>query len=223
MAVNLYTLFFPEPSSSKHGLPGVVAHDHHSLKRNLDQLIPPSEEQIKRRRKNQNIVLCERMRRQKMTHLFSILRSLLPVSTTHQAPRYCITEEAVKYIQALQNKTQELQKKKAHLLATRGSLIDQNSSAIDRESISLNVCIDVYSSETVVIRITASRMPRFLCKIYEEVEAHALEIQSADVYKGETFVFLYINATVIVSNHYQNSLQLGQIVPRLKETLQNIF
>ncbi|GLJ36283.1 hypothetical protein SUGI_0728450 [Cryptomeria japonica] len=232
MAEDHYTTNFHEPINTNHDLLDAVTHDSSPLKRqsdgNLDekntlQLILQSEEEIKRSRRNQSIIFSEKMRRIKIRQLFSTLESLLPVSTTDKVERCYIIEETGKYIQSLQNKTQELQKKKAHLLATRGSLIDDNSSATDIESIRLDVCVEVYSGETVIIRTSASRMARSLCKIFEVVERDALEIQSSDVYKGDSFVFLYIHATVIVSIDGHNSLQMTQIEPRLNAALQNVY
>ncbi|GLJ36281.1 hypothetical protein SUGI_0728410 [Cryptomeria japonica] len=231
MAEDQYTLSFHEPFNTDHDLPDAGTHDSSPLKgqsynldeENTQQRILQSEEEIKRSRRNQSIIFSEKMRRIKMRQFFSTLQSLLPVSTTHKVERYQIIEETIKYIQTLQNKTQELQKRKAHLLAIRASLIDHNSSAIDRESISLNVCIEVYSSETVIIRISASRMPRSLCKIFEVVEGHALEIQSSDVHRGDSIVFLYLHATAIVSIDAHNSLEITQIEPRLNAALQNIY
>ncbi|GLJ36282.1 hypothetical protein SUGI_0728440 [Cryptomeria japonica] len=236
MAEDHYTSNFHEPVNTNSNLLDAVTYNSRPLKRqsdgnliekNTQQLILQSQEEIKRSRRNQSIIFSEKMRRIKMRQLFSTLQSLLPVSTTdkiiNQVERCSIIEETGKYIQSLQNKTQGLQKKKAHLLATRGSLIDHNSSATDRESIRLDVCVEVYSGETVIIRTSASRMPLSLYKIFEVVERDALEIQSSDVYKGDSIVFLYIHATVIVSIDGHNSLQMTQIEPRLSAALQNVY
>ncbi|GLJ36280.1 hypothetical protein SUGI_0728400 [Cryptomeria japonica] len=227
MAEDHYNLNF----STNHDLLDSVVHNTSPLKRqsdgNLDeentqQLILQSQEEIKRRRRNQSIIFSEKIRRIKIRQMFSTLQSLLTVSTTHKVERCSIIEETGKYIQTLQNKSQELQMKKAHLLATRGSLIDHNSSATDRDSIRLDVCVEVYSGETVIIRTSASRMPLSLYKIFEVVERDALEIQSSDVYRGESNVFVYIHATVIVSIDGHNSLQMTQIEPCLNAAIQNI-
>ncbi|GLJ36284.1 hypothetical protein SUGI_0728470 [Cryptomeria japonica] len=233
MAEYRYTLNFHESFNTYHDLPDAVTHDFSPLKQysegnvgveNQQVLILQPEEEIKRRRRIQSIMFSEKKRRIKMRQLLFTLQSLLPVSTTNKVERHYIIEETGKYIQTLQTKTLDLQKKKAHLLAaTRSSSIDHNSSAIDRESISLNVCIAVYSSETVIIRITASRMPRSLCEMYEVVEAHALEIQNSDVYSGDSIVFLYIHATAIVGMHCHNSLEMTQIEQGLNKVLQNIY
>ncbi|GLJ36269.1 hypothetical protein SUGI_0728100 [Cryptomeria japonica] len=239
MAVELYTQYF---SSHPSDLSNTVAtNDYNPHKRcsdltvdelfgeaNSEELIVLSEEDIKRRRRNQNIVLCERTRRKKMKHLFSTLQSLLPESTTPKVPRYCIIEETSKHIENLQNKVQALKKKKAQLLAThcsstKKSLRYNHSSAIEKESIRPHVGIQVYSSETAIIRITASRMPLSLCKIYEEVESHGLDIQSADVYKGNSLVFLYFHATVIAGTDCHNSLEMSQGKPSLHQILQKIY
>ncbi|GLJ36271.1 hypothetical protein SUGI_0728160 [Cryptomeria japonica] len=167
MAVDLYTLFFSRDSTQHDlnlpsairlhnnnldeenlDLPSAVRLHHNNLDdKNTQQLILHPEEAMKRKR-NETIALSENIRRKKMKNLLSILHSLLPVSTTLKLTRHCILEETGKYIQNLQSKAQELQKKKAQLLAIRGSLMDHISSAID-------VGIEVYSSEIVIIRISA--------------------------------------------------------------------
>ncbi|KAH9313416.1 hypothetical protein KI387_044050 [Taxus chinensis] len=203
MAVDLYTLFFSPPSSTP--LPPIFNPLKRSSDLNLDESI--TDQLIGKRRRNDSIISCEKIRRKRMRQLFSTLRSLLPLSTTSRVARYCIIEETGKHIQNLQNEVHELKKKKAKLLLGA------------RESISLNVSVQVYGSETVIIRITASRMPRSLSKIYEEIEGHGLEIESADVYRGTSVVFLYFHVTVIVSNDCQTRPQ----PTLLYNTLLNIY
>ncbi|GLJ36272.1 hypothetical protein SUGI_0728190 [Cryptomeria japonica] len=207
MAEDLYSLFFSRVSYPEHDMdpPSAVRLHHNNLDdENTQQLILHPEEAMKRKR-NKSIVLSENMRK-KMRHMFCTLKSLLPISIVPKLPRDCIIEETGKYIQNLQNKTQELQKKKAQLLT------DQNSSAID-------VGIEIYNNEIVIIRVIASRMPRSLCKIYQVVEEVGLEIERADVYRGDCIVFLYLQATVIVSTGPRYLLEMSQTRPCLQLTL----
>ncbi|GLJ36273.1 hypothetical protein SUGI_0728240 [Cryptomeria japonica] len=191
-------------------LTGAVRLDHNNLdKENTQQIISHSGEVMKRKTK-ERIALTEKVRRQKMRNLLSTLQSLLPNSTNPKGARHCIIEETGRYIQNLQSKAQELQKKKAQLL------MDQNSSAID-------VGIEVYNNEIVIIRISASRMPRSLCKIYEMVEKVGLEIERADVYRGESIVFLYFYGKIVVSTDGRYSSQMSKTRPCLKATLQKIY
>ncbi|GLJ36277.1 hypothetical protein SUGI_0728330 [Cryptomeria japonica] len=213
MAEDLYSLFFSRVSYPEHDMdpPSAVRLHHNNLDdENTQQLILHPEEAMKRKR-NKSIALSENIRRKKMRHMFCTLQSLLPISIAPKLARDCIIEETGKYIQNLQNKAQELQKKKTQLLT------DQNSSAID-------VGIEIYNNEVVIIRISASRMPRSLCKIYQVVEGHGLEIERADVYRGDCIVFLYVHATVILnSGPHDYLLEMSQTRPGLKLTLQIIY
>ncbi|GLJ36276.1 hypothetical protein SUGI_0728320 [Cryptomeria japonica] len=212
MAEDLYSLFFSRASTPEHDLDlasAVWLQNNNLDEENTQQLILHSEDAMKSRN-NERIVFPEKMRRKKMGHLLSTLQSLLPVSTIAKLARRCIIEETGKYIQNLQSKAEELQKRKAQLL------IEHNSSDID-------VGIEIYSSEAVIIRISASRMPRSLCKIYQVVEEVGLEIERSDVYRGESIVFLYLHANVIASTSPHSLLQNSQTKTCLKETLQNTY
>ncbi|KAH9331999.1 hypothetical protein KI387_004107, partial [Taxus chinensis] len=150
----------------------------------------------KKRKRIQSIVFSERARRKQMRQFLSTLTSVVPIPNTKVA-RYCLIEETIKYIEKLHQQVQDLKKKREQLLGMKKNRLQELSSPWPwpcRDH-NVNVDVEVFGDE-VIIRITSLKMPRNLWKIYQVIEAqHFMDIQSADIYSGDCFVFLSFRAT----------------------------
>ncbi len=99
-------------------------------------------------------------------------------------------DETSKYIEQLHEQVGELKKKKERLLAKKLDSHEINSPSTD-----VNVGVELFG-EDVIITITSSEMPSCVSKIYQSIEAQHLDIQSADFYEAQNFIFLYFRAIV---------------------------
>ncbi|KAH9323044.1 hypothetical protein KI387_017683, partial [Taxus chinensis] len=96
---------------------------------------------------------------------------------------YCLIEQTIKYIEKLHRRVEELKEKRERLLATKSCLDD------------VNVCVEVrlFGNE-IIIRITSFKMTCHLWKIYQVIEAQHFNIQTADIYRGNSIVLLCFHA-----------------------------
>eukprot|EP01018_Ginkgo_biloba_P030766 Gb_31407 [translate_table: standard] len=162
--------------------------------------------------RNQRIVFSEQLRRRRVGQLFAALESLLPIPANKVA-RYGLIEETCKYIHNLHSQLQELKKHRAQLLAKKEMHEKLNHST------NVKARVEIYGREGIIITITSSRNPRYLWRIYEEIEAYDVDIQSADVYTGDSIVFLYFHASCSA----EAWKQLIQRRQSLENNLQNLY
>ncbi|KAH9313121.1 hypothetical protein KI387_028156, partial [Taxus chinensis] len=144
----------------------------------------------KKRKRIQGIIFSEKMRRKRMRQFLAKLSSILPI-TNGKVARYCLIEETIKYIEKLHQRVREL-KEKRDLLSAKKNCHENFPSPLPSNDI-VNVDVEMYGDE-VLIRIISFKMPSNLSKIYQAIEAQHFEIQSADIYRGDSVVVLSFNA-----------------------------
>jgi len=128
--------------------------------------------------------VAEQLRRKRMNYLSTQLKSLLP-ATPPKIDRCGLYEEAINYIRKLEEDLHQLQRRRDHLLAIQ-------SGQTANENIDHKVTVEIYDREAI-ISITSQRKPRYMWRILEELETHGLDVETSQLFTGESFVRLYFH------------------------------
>jgi len=128
--------------------------------------------------------VAEQLRRKRMNYLSTQLKSLLP-ATPPKIDRCGLYEEAINYIRKLEEDLHQLQRRRDHLLAIQ-------SGKTANENIDHKVTVEIYDREAI-ISITSQRRPRYMWRILEELETHGLDVETSQLFTGESFVLLYFH------------------------------
>jgi len=128
--------------------------------------------------------VAEQLRRKRMNYLSTQLKSLLP-ATPPKIDRCGLYEEAINYIRKLEEDLHQLQRRRDHLLAIQ-------SGKTANENIDHKVTVEIYDREAI-ISITSQRKPRYMWRILEELETHGLDVETSQLFTGESFVLLYFH------------------------------
>jgi hypothetical protein len=102
-----------------------------------------------------------------------------------QIDRCGLYEEAINYIRKLEEDLHQLQRRRDHLLAIQ-------SGQTANENIDHKVTVEIYDREAI-ISITSQRRPRYMWRILEELETHGLDVETSQLFTGESFVLLYFH------------------------------
>jgi hypothetical protein len=128
--------------------------------------------------------VAEQLRRKRMNYLSTQLKSLLP-ATPPKIDKCGLYEEAINYIRKLEEDLHQLQRRRDHLLAIQ-------SGKTANENIDHKVTVEIYDREAI-ISITSQRKPRYMWRILEELETHGLDVETSQLFTGESFVLLYFH------------------------------
>jgi hypothetical protein len=128
--------------------------------------------------------VAEQLRRKRMNYLSTQLKSLLP-ATPPKIDKCGLYEEAINYIRKLEEDLHQLQRRRDHLLAIQ-------SGQTANENIDHKVTVEIYDREAI-ISITSQRKPRYMWRILEELETHGLDVETSQLFTGESFVLLYFH------------------------------
>eukprot|EP00253_Pinus_taeda_P010275 PITA_10275 len=151
----------------------------------LQEIVWRDVDQMNKVTTRESQVVAEQLRRKRMKYLCTQLKSLLP-ATPSKIDRCGLYEEAINYIRKLEEDLSRLQRKRDHLLGIqRGKTPNEN--------IEHKVTVEIYDREAI-ISITSQRRPRYMWRILEELKKHGLDVETSQLFTGESFVLLYFHA-----------------------------
>jgi len=128
--------------------------------------------------------LAEQLRRKRMKSLCTQLESLLP-ATPAKLDRCGLFEETINYIRKLEENIHQLKRKRENLLAIQ-------SGNTSNENMEIKVAVEFYGREAI-ISITSQKGPRHMWRILEELENHGLDVETSQLFTGESFVLVFFH------------------------------
>nr|ABR17595.1 unknown [Picea sitchensis] len=150
----------------------------------LQEIVWRDVDQMNKITTRESQTVAEQLRRKRMNYLSTQLKSLLP-ATPPKIDRCGLYEEAINYIRKLEEDLHQLQRRRDHLLAIQ-------SGKTANENIDHKVTVEIYDREAI-ISITSQRRPRYMWRILEELETHGLDVETSQLFTGESFVLLYFH------------------------------
>jgi len=150
----------------------------------LQEIVWRDVDQMNKITTRESQTVAEQLRRKRMNYLSTQLKSLLP-ATPPKIDRCGLYEEAINYIRKLEEDLHQLQRRRDHLLAIQ-------SGQTANENIDHKVTVEIYDREAI-ISITSQRRPRYMWRILEELETHGLDVETSQLFTGESFVLLYFH------------------------------
>eukprot|EP00253_Pinus_taeda_P019766 PITA_19766 len=150
----------------------------------LQEIVWRDVDQITTVKTRESQIVAEKLRRKQMKYLCTQLESLLP-TTPPKLDRCGLYGEAINYIRKLQEDLHQLKRKKNRLVAI------QSDERTDKNT-DLKVAVEIYDREAI-ISLTSQRRPRYMWRILEELENHDLDVETSQLFTGESFVLLYFH------------------------------
>jgi hypothetical protein len=150
----------------------------------LQEIVWRDVDQMNKITTRESQTVAEQLRRKRMNYLSTQLKSLLP-ATPPKIDKCGLYEEAINYIRKLEEDLHQLQRRRDHLLAIQ-------SGKTANENIDHKVTVEIYDREAI-ISITSQRRPRYMWRILEELETHGLDVETSQLFTGESFVLLYFH------------------------------
>ncbi|XP_078171219.1 transcription factor bHLH18-like [Carex rostrata] len=186
---------------------------------------------------NQEHILAERKRREKLSQRFIALSKIVP--GLKKMDKASVLGDAIKYLQQLQNKVQDLEAqsakrtvesavmvKKSQLASDEDSDVDNNSSCDEKfnnqRSISKGLPeIEAKMSEqTVLIKIHCEKRKGVFVKILAEMEALGLSITSTNVMP---FASSTLDITAMAQVEEEFSMSVKDIVKKLNQAFKQFM
>eukprot|EP00253_Pinus_taeda_P011964 PITA_11964 len=151
----------------------------------LQEIVWRDVDQMNKVTTRESQIVAEQLRRKRMKYLSTQLKSLLP-DTPPKIDKCGLYEEAINYIRKLEEDLRQLQRKRDYLLGIQ-------CGKTTNENIEHKVTVEIYDREAI-ISITSQRRPRYMWRILEELEKHGLDVETSQLFTGESFVLLYFHA-----------------------------